>query len=282
MKINVGILVSYDYEFLKNSIPTVYEHADTITLAIDEGLRTWKGGTFTIDPSIFTWIETFDTQNKITIYRDNFYIPELSPVDNDTRERNMLAARMGDGWTVQLDADEYFIDFKGFVHFLKTSPSAKGMATQVSALWITLFKQVEDGILYVKNPEPFQLATNQPDYKKCRNTRQFKVIAPFFVLHQSWARTEGELTKKLSNWGHVDDFNIEEYITFWKGLNKSNYATVRNFHPMNGKWWKALDFAEGKGIQEVLANLKNNLPPINHFWIFTKNLGQKFKFKRFF
>ncbi|MFP9098289.1 hypothetical protein ACLI09_04485 [Flavobacterium sp. RHBU_24] len=282
MKINVGILVSYDYELLKNAIPPIYEHADTITLAIDEGLRTWKGGTFTIDPSIFTWIETFDTQNKITIYRDDFYTPELSPLENETRERNMLAARMGEGWTIQLDADEYFINFKGLVDFLKKNRSFKGRPTQVSALWITLFKQVEDGILYIKNPEPFPLATNNPDYKKGRNTRQYRVIVPFLVLHQSWARTEEEIAKKLANWGHANDFNTNEYVAFWKGLNKDNYAAARNFHPMNPKWWTKLEFAEGGGIQEVLANLKNNLPKINHFRIFTKNLGQKFKFKRFF
>jgi hypothetical protein len=282
MKVNVGILVSYDYEFLKNSIPTVYEHADTITLAIDEGLRTWTGGTFTIDPSLFTWIEAYDTQKKIKIYRDNFYVPELDPTQNDTRERNMLAQQMGEGWTVQLDADEYFIDFKGFVDFLKNSPQVQKKPTQVSALWITMFKKLDDGILYIKRPDPFQIATNLPDYKKCRNTRQYKVIAPFLVLHQSWARTEEELEKKLRNWGHTTDFNVDDYIAFWKGLGKTNYHTAKDFHPLTGKWWNKLDFIEGRNMKEVLENLKKDLPQINRFWIFKKNLGQKFKFKRFF
>ena len=35
-KNQVGFLVSYDYELLKNSLPRVYEESDTIILAIDK------------------------------------------------------------------------------------------------------------------------------------------------------------------------------------------------------------------------------------------------------
>ena len=119
-KIQVGFLMSYDYEKLKYSIPPVYKEADTIYLALDNKQRTWKGNRFEIDKDFFTWIETFDTAKKIKIYRNNFYIPELSTLQNDTRERYLLAKEMGIGnWLIQVDADEIFIDFKGFVNTLK-------------------------------------------------------------------------------------------------------------------------------------------------------------------
>ena len=34
-KIQVGFLVSYDYDLLRNAIPLVYDFADSIFLAID-------------------------------------------------------------------------------------------------------------------------------------------------------------------------------------------------------------------------------------------------------
>ena len=50
-KIQVGFLVSYDYELLKNAIPPIYEDSDTIFLAIDKNRKTWKGSDIAIDES---------------------------------------------------------------------------------------------------------------------------------------------------------------------------------------------------------------------------------------
>lgn len=283
MKVNVGILVSYDYEYIKISLPLLYESADSITLAIDENLRTWNGNNFTIDPAFFEWVEKFDVQKKIAIYRDNFYLPELNVVDNDTRERNMLAAQMGDGWNIQIDADEYFIDFAGFVKYLKTNKFIQKKPTQICAFWITMYKKLDDGILYVKDPEAFYIGSNEPDYKRCRNSKeQIKVYAPFLAIHQSWARDIDELENKLRNWSHKDDFDVEKYLEFYKTLNKDNYTKHSNFHPMNKKWWKELAFCPGSSLTEVIENLEKNLPEINKTYIAKKNLGQRIKHFRLF
>lgn len=283
MKINVGFLVSYDYEFIKTSLPLVYKDADSITLAIDENLKTWSGQQFNIDPSFFAWLEATDTDKKITIYRDNFCIPELDAKANDTRERRLLAEKMGEGWNIQVDADEYFIDFAAFAHYLRTNRFLKGKTVQVCALWITLFKQLEDGILYIKRPDPFYVGSSNPDYVRCRkNKNQMKVYVPFLVLHQSWARTEEELEKKLRNWGHNQDFNVDDYITFWKNLSKDNYQAAKNFHPLGSDNWDSLSYCPGSTIEEVMANLKRDLPKIDYNRLFWKNVGERFKFFKFF
>lgn len=283
MQINVGFLVSYDYEFLKTSLPLVYKEADTITLAMDENLNTWSGQKFSIDPSFFTWLETIDVDKKITIYKDNFYIPELDAKGNDTRERNMLAAKMGEGWNIQVDSDEYFIDFESFANYLRTNKFIQGKSVQICALWITLFKQLEDGILYIKEPDPFYIGTSKPDYIRCRkNRKQMKVYVPYLVLHQSWARTTEELELKLKNWSHTDDFNVDSYIEFWKNLNKDNYHTAKNFHPLGSDNWKELTYCPGKNMQEVMQNLKRELPKIDSSRLFWKNFGQRIKFKKLF
>jgi len=90
--IKVGFLLSYDYDFLRTSLPLVYKEADVIALAKDYQCRTWSGNQFIISDNFFEWLKKFDTENKIKIYEDDFYRPELSLIENDTRERNMLAA----------------------------------------------------------------------------------------------------------------------------------------------------------------------------------------------
>jgi len=107
MLIKVGFLVSYDYNYLRTSLPLVYAEADSVSLAIDKQRRTWNGGSFTIDDAFFEWLKSMDTKKKIRIYEDDFFDPNLSAIENDSRERNMLAKFMGEGgWHVQVDADE--------------------------------------------------------------------------------------------------------------------------------------------------------------------------------
>ena len=114
-KIQVGFLVSYDYELLKNAIPQVYKESDTIFLAIDKDRKTWNGNSFEIKEDFFQWINVFDVDAKIEIYEDQFYCPELTAMQCEVRERKLLGEKMGIGnWLIQLDADEYFLDFKKF------------------------------------------------------------------------------------------------------------------------------------------------------------------------
>ena len=116
MKVNVGFLISYDYELLKNSLPLVYHASYSIVLAIDKDRRTWAGNKINIPPVFFEWTKALDTENKI--YEDEFYIKELNTIQNETREPNMLAKKKGEGVCLQIDADEYHVDFNGLVSSL--------------------------------------------------------------------------------------------------------------------------------------------------------------------
>ncbi len=146
-KIQVGYLVSYDYELLKNSLPTIYKESDTIFLAIDKNRKTWKGDTIEIKADFFEWIETFDIDHKIVIYEDEFFVPAFSTMQCEVRERKMLAEKMGIGnWLIQLDSDEYFYDFEKFVAYLKSknkflkNPQSK--IVQICCFKINLYNYV--------------------------------------------------------------------------------------------------------------------------------------------
>jgi SAM-dependent methyltransferase len=259
--IKVGILVSYDYEYLKNSLPSIYEHADKIVLAVDKDRKTWAGNFINIPDYFWQWVEDFDTQHKIEIYRDSFYVEGLTSMQCETRERNMLAKYMGDGgWHVQLDADEYFIDFEHFVGFLHYLDKKRKHINCVVTEWLTLFKRTTNGFLFIKNNEDqIPLATIMPQYCRGRQVAHPNTILyPQRVLHDSWARTEQDLWIKLSNWGHNTDFNVEGYFHYWKAIDEKNYMFVHNFSPIVPEKWKKLEYIKAGNISDLLSRLKKH------------------------
>ncbi|WP_165023362.1 hypothetical protein [Dysgonomonas sp. ZJ279] len=256
-KIKVGYLISYDYQYLEISLPTIYKNADYIALAIDKDRKTWSGTSFNIPDSFFNWIKEIDIDKKIHIYEDSFYDPTLSTIECDTRERNMLARFMGDdGWHIQIDTDEYFLDFSKFIQYIKSLDI--NISTIVYAEWITMFKQSGNDTLLIDSCEIFPLATNRPVYKKARFTDKLKknIYTKFKVIHQSWARSEDELAFKLKNWSHAQDFNVDAYFNLWKVLDRYTYKYLANFHPMNPPLWKSLECVEADNITILIEKVK--------------------------
>lgn len=282
-KIQVGYLISYDYEMLKNSLPTVYEEADTIFLAIDINRKTWKGESFHIEDSFFEWLKVYDLENKIVIYEDDFYIPELSTIDNDTRERHLLSLKMGIGnWLIQVDSDEYFIDFKGFVtglrkynHFLNNPEKNK---VQFAAHWLIIYKYTENGVLYVNEPMKAIFATNYPNYNCARRTGERVIYLDSLVLHESIARTEEQLRYKLENWGHNEEVN-SGFLNKWIQVNENNYKEFKDLYYIEPERWKELDYFPTKNIAEInkYANQNEKLK-LSKKYLFFKNLGQYLKY----
>ena len=281
-KIHVGFLFSYDYEKLKISIPLVYNDADAIFLAVDEKFRTWSGEIFEVDDQFFEWIKTFDTQNKITIYRDNFYVPELSAIENDNRERHMLSLKMGIGnWLIQVDSDEYFLDFKKFVKDLRKYDSfldnPEKNRIQIAAFLINMFKYTDDGLLYVDKVTRGLMATNYPDYKVARNTRQRIIYTPNVLWRETLSRTSEEIEYKFKNWGHNDEVNVDAFMQKWKLVNKSNYKEMRGFFYIEPEKWNRLEFVSGNTINEIIKNFNGEKLVPSSFYIWKKSFGQWFK-----
>jgi hypothetical protein len=255
------MLVSYDYEAIKNSLPLVYEYADKIVLAVDKDGKTWAGNSFTIADTFWAWIKEIDIQHKIEVYRDSFYVEGLTSLQCDTRERNMLGKYMGEGgWHVQIDADEYFVDFKSFVDFLHELDIKKKHINHVTMEWLTLYKKLPSGYLFIKEDgSGTSIATTKPNYICCRITeRPQKVLYPQRIIHDSWARTEQDLLTKLNNWGHKDDFNTEGYFHYWKAINEKNYMFVHNFHPITPAAWGELDYIEANDLPSLLYYFREN------------------------
>lgn len=257
--IKVGYIVSYDYEYLLTSINTLYDYVDKIVLAIDINRQTWSGNKFDIPQSFFDSIKAFDKKKIIEFYFEDFYVPTLTPMECETRERNLLLQKLGKkGWKIQLDVDEYIYDFKVVKKFLLRNwffnvfPKLTPM--QFRGKLITLFKEIPEGFLYIDNKERFSFITNGIKNETARldfNTPSF--YTNISVIHQSWARKNEEILQKVNNWGHRDDFDTLEYYNFWDKLNYGNYLSYKNFHPMRAEVWNELLLLESSGIDDFIA-----------------------------
>jgi hypothetical protein len=281
-RIQVGFLISYDFILLKNALPQVYEFSDSIFLAIDKDRKTWNGANFTIDESFFEWIKEIDIDSKIEIYEDQFYIENLTTMECEVRERKMLSEKMGVGnWLIQLDADEYFLNFKEFVQFLKNNnkyikPTYK-KEVQISAYLVNIYKIVEDGFLYVDEPTRCLTATNKPNYKVGRNTRKRIIYTNNLILHETLSRSEKELEMKLKNWGHKNELN-SQFLVKWKSASKENYKELKDVFYIEPQKWRSLNYVKGKNIDEVSKNFNSKSFLPSSFYIWKKNFGQWFKF----
>lgn len=282
-KIQTGFLVSYDYKLIQNALPPIYADSDTVFLAIDRNKKTWNGETFTIDPEFYNWVKAIDVDNKIVIYEDDFYIPELSTMECEVRERKMLAEKMGLGnWLIQLDSDEYFYDFKSFTDFLKSNShflKDTSKRVQICAFKVNLYKYVDEGVLYVDKLDKFMVATNFSGYKVGRHAKCRSIYTNSIALHDCLSRERGELVQKLENWGHNTDIDKEAFMQKWDTVNKANYKQIQGFFYLNPMHWKTLEFMPGKSITELLANFKESGKlNVSSFFLAKKNFGQWFKF----
>src|SRR6478609_4788130 len=115
-KIKVGFCIAYDWYLLEYSLPLIYDASDTICLSIDANRTSWSGLKYSFDEEGFhALINRIDAKRKIQSLEENFHNASLTPMQNEIRQRNRMADFMGEGgWHIQLDCDEYFIDYEGF------------------------------------------------------------------------------------------------------------------------------------------------------------------------
>lgn len=268
--IHVGILVSYDYKYLPICLEQIYDCADKITLAIDKNRRTWAGNPFDFDDSFIAGILKRDIAGKISVYEDDFAVTGLGAMECEKRERRMLRDYMEseqqDAWHLQIDTDEYFVDFKSFVEFLHEIDMVYSGNITVYAKWQTLYKLDSDGVFIALDSGTcgyFPVASiGGCRFSPAKN--EIAVMADFAVLHQSWGRDAEEIRYKISNWGHNADFDTDAYFEFWKSVNRYNAPYIRDCHPLGRECgWNYLKFEEG-GIVDTLHRLKGSDIAVDH------------------
>lgn len=278
-EIKVGFCIAYDWYLLKYSLPLVYDSASSICLSIDKDRRSWANLSYEFDEKAFSsLVKALDVDGKISILEDDFHLPELTPMQNEVRQRNLMARHLGQGgWHVQLDCDEYFVDFEGFIKYLRGIPAGKAKKANVVCPLVNIFKEVEEGFLMISSEEfrdieYVTVATRDPHYEYGRKNAYFNLYTKFAVLHQSWARKDQEVLQKLKNWGHKGDFTAQEFFGFWKGLSLSNFERVKNFHPISPPVWKSLAFIPATDVPDLISRAKSEISiPVSDLYLAYRN-----------
>jgi hypothetical protein len=277
--IKIGFCVAYDWYLLEYALPLVYHDADKICLSLDKDRISWSGHQYSFDEKLFRkMISEIDSLNKIFIVEENYHLAELTPMQNEVRQRNEIAQHLGvGGWHIQLDCDEYFIEFGAFVNYLRELPVSRTKRSNVCCAWLVIFKQVRDGFLCI-NPieneklEYMQIATREPHYEYGRRNGDFNIYTNFKLIHQSWARSEEEIKEKIYNWGHSNDFEKEKYLNFWKSLDESNFFIAKNFHWLKPEAWPSLKLIKAYSIRELISNHELiNFPSFSKRDLYFKN-----------
>jgi hypothetical protein len=253
-------LLSYDYEFLLKTLPAYLNQVDVVILGLDRQRLTWSGNKFEIPESFFERLQSLDTEQKIKIVEDNFFVEGSNPRDLDTRERNILSTHAPAGsWLLSVDADELLLNADDLTAFLRDFTDEN---VCLFGNWITLFKQSGKSMFVIENEpetlERFPLATMKSNiFNYCRNTPQRIVFTSACAIHYSWARTREELERKLLNWTHRDDFKVDEFMQKWDSLNESTYEQFVDFHPFDGPMWQKLALVDEERLDEY-ARLKGH------------------------
>lgn len=263
-RVVVSFLVSYDAEYLKTSLPLVYDEADKIVLSIDKDRRTWTGNKFELPIGFMEWIQKFDSAQKIDILEDNFYVSDLEPRDLDKRQRQITAQHSGydNTWHIQIDADEYCLNFEKLVWNLRREEKRRKDCRNILYMgkWISLFKKDKEGFFYIDNDSNFEtvpLAAEYPKYIGARKTDcEERKVFDVYLIHQTFARTEFELSKKLDNWTHSRDINSTSYLKLWKAIDRWNYKYLSNFHPTYAPTWKKLNYFSAQNLEEFIVKYK--------------------------
>lgn len=282
MVLSVGFLFAYDGSYLRQSLPAIYTYSDHILICMDSQCVTLTGNRYEEDTAILEWLSLFDSEKKIRWVKEPFFQDGLSPQQVVMRMRNEMLRQMPESdWYIQLDTDEYFLDFGGFRQWLEQT-GKRPVPTLVQVAWKTMFKQVGKGFLMIGGrKECIGVAINIPENTGERQHEQAaREEAPFTLLHQSWARSEHEIRQKIANWSHARDFDGKAFFRTWQQCGSGNYRFYRNFHPIYGPNWEYLEWVEAAGINELLSHYRVHPPryepaPPLPLWYRMKKFVQK-------
>jgi hypothetical protein len=272
--------LAYDWKYAFDAVRSYYAIADEIILGLDVDRISFSKQPFPFDDAaVADLIAQIDTDKKIRIVEANFHSHD-TPLESDTAERRLLGAicRM-DNWVVQIDADEILLnpfDFKRFMQ--NASPDVC-----VWAVWLPVYKIIGDKALVIGGHlETHPVATCSPHlYTFGRVTNQPTEQSMLYLLHLSFCRDEEELVRKLTNWGHSNQIDLEKTVALWRATTLENYYQLRDFHHIHGPLWKFLKVIDwppkalfdARDLQQLVSDFASPNTPDGHVVVQGKTAG---------
>lgn len=246
--ISVISLISYDANYLPESIASYYDYVDEIVLGLDKDRISWSGNKFSFDEdSLWSKLGEIDTDSKIVIVEENFHRSSV-PIENDTHERNYLKSMCTNELVLSFDADEVLINPHDF--FVKFLPLVKDYKDiELMFTWFLMYKKFDSGYLVIADEnrnhvfkqdiQGFSANKSLHTYTYCRWTNApKKLLSPLAIKHYSFCRPDNELAAKINNFGHSVESKQDPFYFTQKQVTLDNYASLRNFktHGAGAQW----------------------------------------------
>lgn len=256
-------LISYDAEYLPDSIRTYYDYVDEIVLGLDKDRISWSNNRFKFDESkLWNDLQIIDGDNKISIIEDNFHRSRV-PIENDTHERNFLKSKCEYDWVFSFDADEMLVNAKEF--FIDFCPIVQDYKdVELMFTWYMLYKEFEDEFLIIadesnnhafkKEIQGFTADRDLHTFTYCRWTNSTKkILSPLGIKHFSFCRSQDQLDAKINNFGHSEESKRDPFYEVQKRVNRDNYYTFSNIKTIpNGPQWPSLKLVSKSEIDHFL------------------------------
>lgn len=262
MKLNAYILAA-DPAWIEASVQSYYSFVDRIVVSYDDRKKSWTGTPLPVDECLQR-LRAIDSEGKFVYSPGCYARPEFEPLENDTYQRQCAldeAGRDAD-WVLQLDTDERIAAPAVFLSCLEQAGAEGFDALDYPARWLYQqvgdhrFLELRDRLWRPKSFSPGPVAVRAGTVLK--NARQTDARAFYVeftkpkagggihrlipksqaILHYSWVRTEDELRRKFSSWGHSKERNWSREIDRWVWCKRHPYLAVVNCPLVRGSFVK--------------------------------------------
>lgn len=256
--ISVISLISYDAEYLPESIKAYYPYVNEIVLGLDKDRITWSNNKFTFDEDkLWSELQKIDKDDKIKVVEHNFHESKI-PLENDNFERNYLKSQCTYDWILSIDADEVLVSPKSFFYKFCPIVAPYRQKVDIAMTWLLPMKEFENDFLVIANPDhrwfkgdtQAVMSSKDKTFTYCRWTENRRVIpSPLCSVHWSFCRTEENLLQKLSNFGHSDKTASDPFLNNWRIVNLDNYEALTNFKTSgygNNQWPRLIKISKAQ------------------------------------
>ncbi|MEK0445242.1 MAG: hypothetical protein RLZZ399_563 [Verrucomicrobiota bacterium] len=273
LKVNAYILAA-DPTWIELSVNAYYPLIQRLVVSYDSRAIGYTGKPIAVEECLRK-LRALDSERKIIWAPGCFYQAGSDPMLNETAQRNSALPLASEGvdWVLQLDTDEWLPHPEVF---LDAIARADAMGLQgVEWPMRVLFRKLSDGAFlevcspkggdhfeYIapvavragtrviqgrRAPVRFLRAVvhgDQSSQQLAEPAREGEVRCECLnpesaIVHNSWARSPGEMRRKLASWSHSCLRAWVYYGLQWMP-SPWTWRSLRNFHPFYASLWPAL------------------------------------------
>lgn len=270
-----------DPVWLRESLGQYYGLLDDLVIPVPRGGIGWSGGRIPVDQCMRT-IRDVDSRQIAREIVAEWIVPE-DPMKGETEQRQAAIDALAQtvDWVVQIDNDEFIPRPAVLLEALEIADSLGLDAVELPMR--VLFRRTKRHVFEVvgrkgephhEYPGPVLVrSTVKLDRARVTTARFLRLASPAAVsslqlsrppadnetrlvdfaasdaiVHNSWARSTGEIRRKVASWAHSGDANFSAYVWLRWWPVPGIWWAVREFHPFSKGLWPRLRRLPNRGL----------------------------------